>query len=82
MELISARFGREKKEFETIRDFAIVSVKELGLKATVVYPFMTKVESIIYNQPFKISDKDFYRTCDIFSPVYFELTGHNFILNF
>ena len=70
MELISARFGREKKEFETIRDFAIVSVKELGLKATVVYPFMTKVESIIYNQPF------------IFSPVYFELTGHNFILNF
>ena len=82
MELISARFGREKKEFETIRDFAIVSVKELGLKATVVYPFMTKVESIIYNQPFKISDKDFYSTCDIFSPVYFELTGHNFILNF
>jgi len=82
MELVSARYGREKKEFETIRDFAIVSVKELGLKATVVYPFMTKVESIIYNRPFKISDKDFYSTCDIFSPVYFELTGQNFILNF
>lgn len=82
MELVSAKYGREKKEFETIRDFAIVSVKELGLKATVVYPFMTKVESIIYNRPFKISDKEFYGACDIFSPVYFELTGHNFILNF
>jgi len=82
MELVTAKFGREKKEFETIRDFAIVSVKELGLKATVVYPFMTKVESIIYNRPFKITDNDFYDACDIFSPVYFELTGHNFILNF
>jgi hypothetical protein len=82
MELVSAKYGRVKEEFETIRDFAIVSVKELGLKATVVYPFMTKIESIIYNRPFKISDKDFYSACGIFSPVYFELTGQNFILNF
>ncbi len=80
--LVAAKFGRKKKEFETIRDFAIISVKELKMKPSIIYPFITKVEEIIYSKPFEITDKDFYTVVDLFSRVYFELTNYNFILNF
>jgi len=80
--LIDAKFGRKKKDFETIRDFAIISVKELKLKPSVIYPFITKVEEIIYSRPFEITDNDFHTVVDLFSRVYFELTNYNFILKF
>lgn len=82
MTLVEGKYGRTKKEFETIRDYAIVSVKEFRMKPTVIYPFMTKVEEIIYSRPFKMSEKDFYNAIELFSSVYFELTGYNFVLNF
>jgi len=82
IELVSAKYGRARKENETIRDFAIISVKELKLTPTAIYPFIQKVEEIIYAKPFKITENDFYKTCDLFSPVYFQLTGYNFQLNF
>ena len=82
MNLIEAKYNRSRKENETIRDFAIVSVKELKLTPAAIYPFIQKVEEIIYGKPFKITDNDFYKTCELFSPLYFELTGNNFILNF
>jgi len=80
--LIDAKFGRKKKDYETIRDFAIISVKELKLKPSIIYPFITKVEEIIYSRPFDITDEDFYTVVDLFSRVYFELTNYNFILKF
>ncbi|KKN50751.1 hypothetical protein LCGC14_0629690 [marine sediment metagenome] len=82
MSLIDAKYNRTRKENETIRDFAIVSVKELKLTPAAIYPFIQKVEEIIYGKPFKITDNEFYKTCELFSPLYFELTGNNFILNF
>ena len=82
MNLIDAKYNRIRKENETIRDFAIVSVKELKLTPAAIYPFIQKVEEIIYGKPFKITDNEFYKTCELFSPLYFELTGNNFILNF
>jgi len=82
MNLIEAKYNRSRKENETIRDFAIVSVKELKLTPAAIYPFIQKVEEIIYGKPFKITDNEFYKTCELFSPLYFELTGNNFILNF
>ncbi|MFX0057913.1 MAG: hypothetical protein ACFE8J_06410, partial [Candidatus Heimdallarchaeota archaeon] len=82
MDLVSAKYGRIRKINETIRDFAIVSVKELKLSPSNVYPFIQKVEEIIYAKPFQITERDFYNTIELFSPVYFELTGYNFILNF
>ncbi|MFX1461872.1 MAG: hypothetical protein ACFFBF_02370 [Promethearchaeota archaeon] len=82
MDLINAKFGRVRKVNETIRDFAIISVKELRLTPAAIYPFIQKVEEIIYAKPFKIKQKDFYDTCELFSPVYFQLTGYNFNLNF
>ncbi|MFX1593664.1 MAG: hypothetical protein ACFFCL_13310, partial [Promethearchaeota archaeon] len=82
MDLINAKYNRTRKENETIRDFAIISVKELKLTPSSIYPFIQKVEEIIYAKPFKITDKDFYNTCELFSPIYFQLTGYNFVLNF
>jgi hypothetical protein len=82
MELINAKYGRSRMVNETIRDFAIVSVKDLNLSPTSIYPFIQKIEEIIYAKPYQISDKQFYDTIDLFSPVYFQLTGYNFKLNF
>ena len=82
MELINAKYGRKRNENETIRDFAIVSVKNLKLSPTSIYPFIQKVEEIIYAKPYQINENDFYNTINLFSPIYFELTGYNFILNF
>ncbi|MHA2007718.1 MAG: hypothetical protein ACXABO_08735 [Promethearchaeota archaeon] len=82
MSLIEAKYGRIRKENETIRDFAIVSVKELKLTPSAIYPFIQNVESIIYGKPFKITESEFYQTCELFSPIYFELTSNNFVLNF
>jgi hypothetical protein len=82
MDLINAKYNRIRKENETIRDFAIISVKELKLTPSSIYPFIQQVEEIIYGKPYKITDKDFYKTCELFSPIYFQLTSHNFVLNF
>ncbi|MFX1242688.1 MAG: hypothetical protein ACFFA7_15675, partial [Promethearchaeota archaeon] len=81
MDLIDAKYNRKRKENETIRDFAIISVKELKLTPSSIYPFIQKVEEIIYAKPFKITEKEFYNTCELFSPIYFQLTGYNFNLN-
>jgi len=82
MDLIEARYNRIKKGNETIRDFAIISVKELKLTPSAIYPFIQTIEKIIYGKPFQITEKDFYSTCELFSPIYFQLTGNNFVLNF
>jgi hypothetical protein len=82
MDLVNAKYNRIRKENETIRDFAIVSVKELKLTPSSIYPFIQQVEEIIYGKPYKITEADFYKICELFSPIYFQLTGSNFILNF
>ncbi|MFX1590653.1 MAG: hypothetical protein ACFFC1_21175, partial [Promethearchaeota archaeon] len=82
MDLVNAKYNRVRKENETIRDFAIISVKDLKLTPSSIYPFIQQVEEIIYGKPYKITEEDFYKTCELFSPIYFQLTGYNFILNF
>lgn len=82
IELVSKKYGRIKKPNETIRDFAIISVRDFKLDPSKVYPFIQKVEEIIYARPFQISDKEFYETVNLFSPIYHYLTGSNFVLNF
>jgi hypothetical protein len=81
LDLIQAKYGKTRNDNETIRDFAIISVKELNLSPTNIYPFIQKVEEIIYAKPYRISDIDFYKTIELFSPIYHELTGYNFVLN-
>lgn len=81
MDLVNAKYNRKRTPTETIRDFAIISVRELQLNPAIIYPFIQKIEETIYARP-KTSDKDFYDAISLFSPVYFELTGYNFALNF
>ncbi|GAH11440.1 unnamed protein product [marine sediment metagenome] len=68
MDLINAKYGRIRNDNETIRDFAIISVKDLKLTPTTIYPFIQKIEEIIYAKPFQITDKEFYSTIEMFSP--------------
>jgi len=81
LDLVQAKFGKTRKDNESIRDFAIISVREFKLSPTSIYPFIQKVEEIIYAKPYRISDIDFYNTIELFSPIYHELTGYNFVLN-
>ncbi|MBY9003360.1 MAG: hypothetical protein KGD73_05265, partial [Candidatus Lokiarchaeota archaeon] len=81
LDLVQAKFGKTRNDNETIRDFAIISVKEFNLSPTNIYPFIQKVEEIIYAKPYRISDIDFFNTIELFSPIYHELTGYNFVLN-
>ena len=82
MELVNAKYGKRKKDTETIRDFAIISVKEFKLNPSSIYPFIQNIEKVIYDKPFLIKEDDFYSSVQLFSPVYFELTGYHFVLNF
>ncbi len=82
MELVDGKYGRRKIPNETIREFAIISVKEFSLNPHTIYPFIQNIEAIIYDKPFKITDKHFYESVELFSPIYYELTGYNFVLNF
>ncbi|TXT64398.1 MAG: hypothetical protein BAJALOKI1v1_570004 [Promethearchaeota archaeon] len=83
MELVEGKYGRKKDPTETIRDFGIISVKEFGLEPTKIYPFIQFIEATIYSRPLPLSENDFYASVDLFSPIYFSLTGgRNFVLNF
>ncbi|MBD3196784.1 MAG: hypothetical protein GF317_17135 [Candidatus Lokiarchaeota archaeon] len=82
MDLVAAKYGRTRKITETIRDFAIISVKDFKLNPSSIYPFIQKVEQIIYAKPFEISEEVFYQIIELFSPIYFQLTGYHFVLNF
>ncbi|MFO7796542.1 MAG: hypothetical protein R6W84_10340 [Promethearchaeia archaeon] len=82
VELVGAKYGRKRKFNETIRDFAIISVQDFKLDPAKIYPFIQKIEQIIYAQPFKVTEEEFYKTIELFSPVYYQLTGYKFILNF
>lgn len=82
MELINGKYGRVIQDTETIRDFAIVCVKSFMLNPTSIYPFIQNIEKVIYGKPLEVPEEAFHKICDLFSPVYFDLTGYDFILNF
>ena len=60
---------------------AVGQTKELKLNPASVYPFIQKIEQIIY-YPYNVTDRDFYDTVELFSPLYFQLTGAQFKITF
>ncbi|TXT53519.1 MAG: hypothetical protein BAJALOKI2v1_930001 [Promethearchaeota archaeon] len=80
-ELVKAKYGRVRADNETIRDFAIIMVKEFNLQPASIYPFIQKIEEVIYAEPFKITEDHFYSALELFEPIYFQLAGQHFILN-
>lgn len=75
-DLISVKFKKPRLIHQTIREYAITCVNELEkkLKPESVYPFIKKIEDIIYGgvEP---TTKELNFTIDLFSNLYNEITG-------
>jgi len=75
-DIINVKFKKPRLIHQTIRDYAITCVNELEnkLKPESVYPFIKKIEDIIYGgvEP---TTKELNFTIDLFSNLYNEITG-------
>jgi len=75
-DLINIKFKKPRLTHQTIREYAINCVNELDkkLKPESVYPFIKKIEDIIYGgvEP---TTKELNFTIDLFSNLYNEITG-------
>ena len=75
-DLINTKFKKPRLIHQTIREYAIKCVNELEqkLKPESVYPFIKKIEDIIYGgvEP---TTKELNFTIDVFSNLYNEITG-------
>ncbi len=75
-DLINIKFKKPRSAHQTIREYAITCVNELEkkLKPESVYPFIKKIEDIIYGgvEP---TNKELNFTIDLFSNLYNEITG-------
>ncbi|TFF99881.1 MAG: hypothetical protein EU542_08615 [Promethearchaeota archaeon] len=79
-DLIKNKYEKPRLAYQTIREYAITCVNELGQKPETIYPFIKKIEDIIYGgvEPTK---KEFESTLNMFSNLYSEITGKNFGFN-
>ena len=75
--LVNQKHGKPRLAFQTIREYAITCVNELGQKPGSVYPLVSSVEDIIYGgvEPTK---REINNTIDKFSALYNDLTGKSF----
>ncbi len=75
-DLINVKFKKPRQSHQTIREYAINCVNELEkkLKPESVYPFIKKIEDIIYGG-IEPTTKELNFTIDLFSNLYNEITG-------
>ena len=75
-DIINVKFKKPRLIHQTIRDYAITCVNELEnkLKPESVYPFIKKIEDIIYGG-IEPTTKELNFTIDLFSNLYNEITG-------
>ncbi|MHA1883759.1 MAG: hypothetical protein ACXAAI_11955 [Promethearchaeota archaeon] len=75
-DLINAKFKKPRLAHQTIREYAIKCVKELEdkLKPESVYPFIKKIEDIIYGG-IEPTTNELNFAIDLFSNLYNEITG-------
>jgi hypothetical protein len=82
-DLINIKFKKPRLTHQTIREYAIACVNELEkkLKPEFVYPFIKKIEDIIYGgvEP---TNKELNFTIDLFSNLYNEITGKSLSFKF
>jgi hypothetical protein len=73
-DLIRRKYKKPRLAFQTIREYAIICVNELNQKPESVYPFIKKIEDIIYGgvEP---TSKELNFTIQLFSTLYNEITG-------
>ena len=80
-DIIREKFDKPRLAHQTIREYAITCVNELGHEPEAVYPFIKKIEDIIYGgvEP---TEKEFKFTVNLFSNLYNDITGKKFDYNF
>ncbi len=79
-DIINIKFKKPRLAHQTIREYAIACVNELEkrLKPESVYPFIKKIEDIIYGG-IEPTNKELNFTIDLFSNIYNEITGKSFV---
>ena len=72
--VVNLKHKKPRLPHQTIREYAIICVNELDQKPESVYPFIKKIEDIIYGgmEPTK---KEFEYTMQLFSTLYKEITN-------
>ena len=73
-DLITNKFKRPRLAYQTIREYAITCVNELGQKPESIYPFIKKIEDIIYGG-IEPTGKELNFTVQLFSNLYNDITG-------
>lgn len=78
-DLINIKFKKPRLTHQTIREYAIACVNELEkkLKPESIYPFIKKIEDIIYGG-IEPTTKELNFTIDLFTNIYSEITGKSF----
>ncbi|MFW9827152.1 MAG: hypothetical protein ACFFEY_05965 [Candidatus Thorarchaeota archaeon] len=78
-DLINIKFKKPRLAHQTIREYAIACVNELEqkLKPESVYPFIKKIEDIIYGG-IEPTNQELSFTIDLFGNIYNEITGKSF----
>ncbi|MFX1409277.1 MAG: hypothetical protein ACFFA6_02920 [Promethearchaeota archaeon] len=78
-DIINIKFKKPRLAHQTIREFAIKCVNELEkkLKPESVYPFIKKIEDIIYGG-IEPTNQELNYAIELFSNLYNEITGKSF----
>ncbi len=73
-DITTIKFKKPRLAYQTIREYAIRCVTELDQKPESIYPFIKKIEDIIYGgvEP---TNKELSFTVQLFSNLYNDLTG-------
>ena len=74
--LASKKFGVNKTVSQTIRDFAIIMVKQYKQNPQYIYPFIQRIEQVVYGG-YPATEEFFQDLLNHFSNLYKELTGSN-----
>ena len=73
-DIITLKFKKPRLAYQTIREYAITCVNELDQKPETIYPFIKKIEDIIYGG-IEPTGKEINYTVQLFSTLYNEVTG-------
>jgi len=74
-DLALQKYGVRKTFSQTIRDFAIVMVKQYGQDPANIYPFIQQIEKAIYGG-YPSTPDFFLEIVDSFGKIYKEMSGH------
>ena len=73
-DIVTNKFKKPRLAYQTIREYAITCVNELDQKPESIYPFIKKIEDIIYGG-IEPTVKELNFTVQLFSNLYNDITG-------